>query len=266
MGYVLIPKKKILGLTANEAYTYFCLLTKSDYNTYVSHVRLDTLSELTGINKEYISTHIKTLISKELILYKDKQHHTGNKGYFDTCTYHLYKPATKWVRISTDLLHADIPNKLKGFLILLKCICLSNTNYTGYGKSAISKLLHISRPTINAYLALCTRLQLLREEENGYTLTDTRLFIVDLAKTGKDAFYISVRNYLCQQGLIPPAYDRPSVWKMIYHFSGSSDYMVDALKRKRIPKGTNCTWTYLAKVLNVDIAEKPQKEYPPVLL
>ena len=65
MGYVIIPKKKILGLTANEAYTYFCLLTKSDYNTYVSHVRLDTLSELTGINKEYISTHIKTLISKE---------------------------------------------------------------------------------------------------------------------------------------------------------------------------------------------------------
>ena len=65
MGFRLIPKNKALGLNANEAYTYFCLLAKSDYNTYISHVKLETLSELTGIKKtEYISKHIKTLISK----------------------------------------------------------------------------------------------------------------------------------------------------------------------------------------------------------
>ena len=37
-----------------EAYTYFCLLAKSDYNTYISHVKLETLSELTGIKKQNI--------------------------------------------------------------------------------------------------------------------------------------------------------------------------------------------------------------------
>lgn len=59
MGFRLIPKNKALGLNANEAYTYFCLLAKSDYNTYISHVKLETLSELTGIKKNriYIQAH-----------------------------------------------------------------------------------------------------------------------------------------------------------------------------------------------------------------
>lgn len=47
-------ENKALGLNANEAYTYFCLLAKSDYNTYISHVKLETLSELTGIKKQNI--------------------------------------------------------------------------------------------------------------------------------------------------------------------------------------------------------------------
>ena len=51
MGYRIIPASLAIGLTTNEAYTYFCLLAKSDYNTYISHVKLETLSQLTGISK-----------------------------------------------------------------------------------------------------------------------------------------------------------------------------------------------------------------------
>lgn len=261
MGFRLIPKNKALGLNANEAYTYFCLLAKSDYNTYISHVKLETLSELTGIKKtEYISKHIKTLISKGLVLYKDKQQHSGNKGIFDTCTYYLYKPETEWVRVDTDLLHANIPNKLKGFLILLKCLCLSNTNYTGYNKTEICKLLGLSRPTLDSYLKSCIDLELIRQEKNGYSLTDTHLFIVDIRKTGDFPFYATVCEYLQQRGLVPPAYEKSAMWKMIYHFSGSPDYMIASLEKKRIPQGANCAWAYLAKILQVDMTEKPHQE------
>ena len=131
MGYRIIPASLVIGLTTNEAYTYFCLLAKSDYNTYISHVKLETLSQLTGISKtEYISKHIEKLIKKGL-LRKDTQQNIGNKGVFNTCTYYLYKPQIDWIRIDLDLLEENIPNKLKAFLILLKCICLNNTNYTG---------------------------------------------------------------------------------------------------------------------------------------
>ena len=155
MGYRIIPASLAIGLTTNEAYTYFCLLAKSDYNTYISHVKLETLSQLTGISKtEYISKHIEKLIKKGL-LRKDTQQNIGNKGVFNTCTYYLYKPQIDWIRIDLDLLEENIPNKLKAFLILLKCICLNNTNYTGYNKSEICKKLNISRPTLDSYLNQC---------------------------------------------------------------------------------------------------------------
>lgn len=266
MGFRLIPTSNILGLKANEAYTYFCLLAKSDFNTYISHVKLNTLSELTDIKEtKYISDHIKTLINKGLVI-KDKQQHIGNKGVFDTCTYHLYKPSMDWIRIDTDLLQENIPNKLKGFLILLKCICLNNTNYIGYNKTEISKLLHISRPTLNTYLASCLELKLIRQEQNGYTLTNTHLFKVDIRKTNDNSFYTSICEYLQQQNVIPPIYSKTPVWKMIYHFSGCSQYMIAALKKKKIPKGTNCTWAYLAKILNIDITERPRPNCPPMML
>ena len=84
MGYRIIPASLAIGLTTNEAYTYFCLLAKSDYNTYISHVKLETLSQLTGISKtEYISKHIEKLIKKGL-LRKDTQQNIGNKGVFNT--------------------------------------------------------------------------------------------------------------------------------------------------------------------------------------
>lgn len=262
MGFRLIPASRMRGLTANEAYTYFCLLIKSDFDTYISHVKLNTLSELTGIKEaEYISKHINTLISKDLILSKDKQRHLGNKGIFDTCTYYLYKPKNNWIRIDTDLLQADISNKLKGFLILLKCLCLNNTNYTGYNKLKISELLHISRPTLNTYLNQCIEMGLVKEnEKGGYTITDTHLFKVDIVKDIPDQFYSPVREYLHQRGLIPPVYERKYVWKMMYHFSGIPDYMIASLEKKHIPQGTNCTWAYLAKILKVDVAEKSRQE------
>ena len=108
MGYRIIPASLAIGLTTNEAYTYFCLLAKSDYNTYISHVKLETLSQLTGISKtEYISKHIEKLIKKGL-LRKDTQQNIGNKGVFNTCTYYLYKPQIDWIRIDLDLLEENI--------------------------------------------------------------------------------------------------------------------------------------------------------------
>lgn len=74
MGYRIIPASLVIGLTTNEAYTYFCLLAKSDYNTYISHVKLETLSQLTGISKRpnIYPKHIEKLIKKGL-LRKDTQ-------------------------------------------------------------------------------------------------------------------------------------------------------------------------------------------------
>ena len=247
MGYRIIPASLVIGLTTNEAYTYFCLLAKSDYNTYISHVKLETLSQLTGISKtEYISKHIEKLIKKGL-LRKDTQQNIGNKGVFNTCTYYLYKPQTDWIRIDLDLLEENIPNKLKAFLILLKCICLNNTNYTGYNKSEICKKLNISRPTLDSYLNQCIDKELIKEEQNGYTLTNTHLFKI------------------ASQSITIPPYNKKIVGKIIDHYN-ALPFLATALKKRKIPEGTVCTWKYLAKVLKVNIVEKPRPIPPKVTL
>lgn len=270
MGYRIIPASLAIGLTTNEAYTYFCLLAKSDYNTYISHVKLETLSQLTGISKtEYISKHIEKLIKKGL-LRKDTQQNIGNKGVFNTCTYYLYKPQTDWIRIDLDLLEENIPNKLKAFLILLKCICLNNTNYTGYNKSEICKKLNISRPTLDSYLNQCIDKELIKEEQNGYTLTNTHLFKIDIVK-GKDddevytKVYIPIADFFASQNITIPPYNKKIVGKIIDHYS-ALPFLAAALKKRKIPEGTVCTWKYLAKVLKVNIVEKPRPIPPKVTL
>ena len=113
---------------------------------------------------------------------------------------------------------------------------------------------------MDSYLKSCIDLELIRQEKNGYSLTDTHLFIVDIRKTGDFPFYATVCKYLQQRGLVPPAYEKSAMWKMIYHFSGSPDYMIASLEKKRIPQGANCAWAYLAKILQVDMTEKPHQE------
>ena len=270
MGYRIIPASLAIGLTTNEAYTYFCLLAKSDYNTYISHVKLETLSQLTGINKtEYISEHIEKLKKKGL-LRKDTQQNIGNKGVFNTCTYYLYKPQIDWIRIDLDLLEENIPNKLKAFLILLKCICLNNTNYTGYNKSEICKKLNISRPTLNSYLNQCIDKELIKEEQSGYTITNTHLFKIDITKGKIDdenytEVYIPMADFFASQNITIPPYNKKIVGKIIDHYS-ALPFLAAALKKRKIPEGTVCTWKYLAKVLKVNIVEKPRPILPKVTL
>ena len=257
MGYRILPRTLTLGLTANEAYTYFCLLTCSDFNTYVSHVKLYTLSTLTNIKKrEYITKHINTFIDKGLVIDKEHQIRFGNKGCFNTCSYHLFKPVTDWVRINTDLLNADIPNKLKGFLILLKCLCINNSSYIPYLGNDIGHKLSISKATVNKYINQCIELDLIKKEKSGYSLKDNHLFIVDSVK-GEDDYYtmvhLPVAEFLKLKGVLN--YDKDIVPKISRHFS-NPDFIIEALKNRPLPANGSYTWNYLAKVLNVDVSEK----------
>lgn len=260
MGYRIIPRSLIMGLTANEVYTYFCLLAKSDYETGISHVKLETLLKLTGINKtENISQHIEKLIKKGLVR-KDKQQNKGNKGVFNTCTYYLHKPQTDWVRVDLDLLEEPIPNKIKAFLILLKCICLNNTNYTGYNKTEISKILKISRPTINTYLSQCLEMKIVKEEKSGYTITNTHLFKVDIVKGDENddnytKVYLPMVDFFASRNITMPPYNEKIVDKISSHYS-ALPFLAAALKKRKIPEGTVCTWNYLTKVLKVNIVKK----------
>ena len=159
---------------------------------------------------------------------------------------------------------------ITGINLKTKCICLNNTNYTGYNKSEICKKLNISRPTLDSYLNQCIDKKLIKEEQNGYTLTNTHLFKIDIVK-GKDddevytKVYIPMADFFASQSITIPPYNKKIVGKIIDHYS-ALPFLAAALKKRKIPEGTVCTWKYLAKVLKVNIVEKPRPIPPKVTL
>lgn len=263
MGYRLIPISKVLGLSLNEMYTYFCILAKSDYELHTSHIKLDTLSELTGIRKtEYLSKHIAKLEDKGLLLKKQIKH-KGDKGVFNLNTYKLYHPTKDWVRVDLKLLDMDIDSKLKAFLILLKCLCVNNTNYTGYNKSQIKGLLKMSPGTITKYFKEGERLGFIKEQDNGFFITNTDIFYIDLIKDEKDEYYThiycGVLQYLKSKGVNAPLYNKEKAQELSRHF-GNTSLIVENLKKHRIPKGTPCSWEYIFKVLHIPSCVQIKKE------
>lgn len=254
MGYRLIPISKALGLSTNEMYTYFCIVAKSDYRLHTSRIKLDTLSVLTGIKKtETLSKHITELEDRGLLI-KTSKKNMGDKGIFNLNTYHLFHPVEDWVRIDLGLLDLNITPKLKSFLILLKCLCVNNTNYIGYSITQIAGLLKMSRTTVTGCIKECLDVELIKKQDNGFFITDTNTFKIDPIKNVLDDYYTNVYypllEYLKSINVTVPRYQEKEVRRLSSHF-GNTSFIVENLKRCKIPEKTVCSWSYLFKALNI---------------
>lgn len=263
MGYRLIPISKVLGLSANEVYTYFCMVAKSDYKLHTSHIKLDSLSVLTGIKKtETLSRHISELESRGLLIKEQHKEH-GDKGCFNLNTYYLYHPIEDWIRVDLRLLDMDIAPKLKAFLILLKCLCINNTNYVGYDTTQIAKLLKMSRTTVTKYLKECSDLELVEEQSNGFLITDTDVFKIDPIKNINDDYYTNVYypilKYLKSINVTAPQYNKKEIRRLSSHF-GNISFIIENLKKYQIPNGTICSWNYIFKILNISPIDRVKDE------
>ena len=64
MNYRKIPQSVADELRPLEAYTYFLLSSKSDYNTLESKVNQSTLAELSDLDIKTIRNHIRKFESK----------------------------------------------------------------------------------------------------------------------------------------------------------------------------------------------------------
>lgn len=59
MNYRIIDRDIAGKLSANETYTLFCLLSKSDYTTGLSHIKQETLKDIIGIKKiDTLQSHL----------------------------------------------------------------------------------------------------------------------------------------------------------------------------------------------------------------
>ena len=211
-GRKCIITRDIAGkLNLDETYVFMCLLFKSDYRTGESHVLRKTLCKVTGIKDE--DTITKYTSKFQELKYLDK---SSVKGYNEeanristSITYMIDIPVTNWVRFDSKLLAEDIPNKLKAFLVLLKCLCLNNTNVTYYSKSKIAQLLNMDRGTVSKYIKMAIEHDKLVEGDKFFMITDENI-MVDLPEQvieETNKVYGIIRDYCIKQNVIPPPYD-----------------------------------------------------------
>lgn len=114
--------EKIAGkLKLKEAYLFYCLALKSDFNTYQSHIKQESLAEFYGVKKtDNIREALYKFQSCGLIRI-DKTNEKGQYGKFHRCHYQL--DTEHYILITNKLYSENISPDLKGFLILLKCKC-----------------------------------------------------------------------------------------------------------------------------------------------
>lgn len=204
-------------LNLDETYVFMWLLYKSNCRTGESHVLRKTLCNVTGLkNEDTISKYTNKFKELELLDKYSIKGYNEKEGRISTSiTYTINIPTMNWVRFDASLLTEEIPNKLKAFLVLLKCLCLNNTNATFYSKSKIAQLLNMDRGTVSNYMEMAIKEGKVIEINKVFFITDTNI-IVDLPHV-KDSFtfldgiarekYKIIHDYCIEKNIVPPPYD-----------------------------------------------------------
>ena len=149
--YVRITENIAGKLNAKEAYLFYCLSLKADLRTHESDIKQETLAKEYGIkDTDQISDWLYHFQSCGLLTVI-KTNIKGQYGQFQRCRYQLV--TEHYVLISSLLKDELISRQLKGFLILLKCLCLNGTNTTLYSQGQLANELKMGKSTVSKYIS-----------------------------------------------------------------------------------------------------------------
>lgn len=288
-GYRVFPINLGKQLSNKEAYVYLLLLFKSDYNTGESNVLLETLSN----EAEYDSDTVSGYLHKaEEHGYVDitRKYIKGEHGEPKTKNfYKVHIPPKDFIMVSRSFLELHFENltlreetDIKGFILLVKCICLNNCNLTYYSLREMAAHLSLSYGTIQKYMSKCIELNLIERHKGCYRIT---LDCFDKGNTnyfpkGTPPLYKEIYNTIdlfCRtKGLETPPYKKELIGQIAVEYPYTRQELkqtndIELIKRysvkfqlaQRLPdlKELVNSMNYFVKVLtNKDYAIPPKKE------
>lgn len=183
MNYRRITELVGKYLNLSEIYTYFCLAIKSDFTNLESKVKQDTLAKYITDNgytskdkreSRTIMNHIKKFKDVGLLSI-DTTVSSGNKEITKQNCYKLTD--LHYVLIDEKLVKLQCSNELKGFLVLLKTMCLNGTNMCKFSIREMAERTNIPKSTIGKYLKLAEEAGYIKRDDSIHLL-DSNIFIV----------------------------------------------------------------------------------------
>lgn len=293
-GFRLFPIDIAQYLSNKEAYVYLLLLFKSDYKTGESNVLLETLSNEAGYSAGTVSDYLHKAQEYGFVNISSKP--CGKKETGSPKTKNFYKvdkPSKDFIVVNREFLDLHIESlslkeetDIKGFILLIKCICLNNCNFTYYSLREMDKHLKISYATIQELMVKCKKLNLVTKDKRCYRIM---LDYFDLGNTGyfpKNTHYIykdiynAIVQFCATKGVKAPPYKKHYISAIATEYtitrkelSKMSD--MEFIKKnhigyqlsQRLPHLSEPinSLNYFVKVLLNRKCEKPRKREPLIL-
>ena len=207
MNYTVIPKSIMNFQTGNsksiDIYVWAIIKCCSDHKTNISHVTEEKLSLLTGLDERTIRRIIKRLKDAGYLIVQTTVKEDADRGFIKRNSYFI-KPVIKdYFFLDNSFFKRNYPAKIAGFLLLLKAICLNNTDTIQWSKNQIAQALGLSRNTVSALLEECRQTGLIKPQAKGYELT-TDCFIQPAIKQTEAAIYKELCDFCKTKGVAAP--------------------------------------------------------------
>ena len=211
MNYTVIPKSIVNFQTGNskpiDIYVWATIKYCSNHKTNISHITEEKLSLLTGLDERTIRRSIKRLKDAGYLTVQTTIKEDADRGFIKRNSYYI-KPANKdYFFLDNSFFKKNYPAKIAGFLLLLKSVCLNNTDTVQWSNSQIAKAVGLSRNTTTALLNECRRLGLIKAIEKGYELT-AGCFINSAVRKTAAGIYKEICEFCKSQGTMPPIWDK----------------------------------------------------------
>lgn len=211
MNYTVIPKSIINFQTGNskpiDIYVWATIKYCSNHKTNISHVTEEKLSLLTGLDERTIRRSIKRLKDAGYLTVQTTTKEDADRGFIKRNTYYI-KPVIKdYFFLDNSFFKKNYHAKIAGFLLLLKAICLNNTDTVQWSNSQIAKSIGLSRNTITALIKECLQLGLIKPISNGYELT-AGCFINSSVKKTNAWIYKEICEFCKMKGVAAPKWDK----------------------------------------------------------
>lgn len=211
MNYTVIPKSIVNFQTGNskpvDIYVWATIKCCSNHKTNISHITEEKLSLLTGLDERTIRRVIKRLKDAGYMTVQTTVKEDADRGFIKRNSYKI-KPANKdYFFLDNSFFKRNYPAKIAGFLLLLKSVCLNNTDTVQWSNSQIAKSIGLSRNTITALLNECQQLGLIKRIAKGYELT-TGCFINSAVRKTDAGIYKEICEFCKSKGITPPNWDK----------------------------------------------------------
>ncbi len=212
MNYTVIPKSIMNFQTGNskpaDVYVWAVIKCCSNHKTNISHVTEEKLSLLTGLDERSIRRSIKRLKDAGyLTVQTSTVKEDTDRGFIKRNSYFIKPEKSNYFFLDNSYFKRNYPAKIAGFLLLLKAICLNNTDTVQWNNSQISKAIGLSRNTTTALIKECQQSGLIKRIAKGYELT-AGCFINSAVRKTDAGIYKELCDFCKVKGVAAPKWDK----------------------------------------------------------